>query len=554
MSINTELQQLKQTKTGIRAAILDRGVKVGNEAYSLYPDRIRAITTTAGTYDNFLKALLGGNITDLVIPDGTTRIRSSLFSYNTTIETLYVPSSVERIDMMAFWECTNLTSVEFEEGITVIGSDAFRNCTGLTSVTIPASVTIFDAFTGCSSLTDITFLSETPPELGQYSLDGTNDCPIYVPDESVDAYKTANNWTRYASRIQAIPDNSFAMKFTPSDGSAETIVLLSDLRIQGIITPNDVPNTISTVTGSLEIGEGVTTIDEKAFYNCKRLKSVIFPNTLTAIEDYAFYNCLVAGYNFTTTTPPTLGTYSLGMAQHNYSATGYRFGAGIFVPSGYLNAYKTASGWSNYTNVLYDDSYAFWAWEDEYCEYANGVKTGNRIYGGTDVNYYSSTFGQYVSTSYADYCTAGESQMFEEWKSPLTTTNGSLPQFLIIASDRSIAVDGRNPGTNSRTGTVTITDGKIIPDENTTSRAVTINPDTFEVKNTDGKWIYANGSSADTTNEKVALDNIERNQSNGWTLDANGLSAKVTGINFLGYKLEFSGTIGTDTVRLYKLM
>lgn len=205
MSINTELQQLKQTKTGIRAAILDRGVKVGNEAYSLYPDRIRAITTTAGTYDNFLKALLGGNITDLVIPDGTTRIRSSLFMYNTTIETLYVPSSVDRIDMMAFWECTNLTSVEFEEGITVIGSDAFRNCTGLTSVTIPASVTIFDAFTGCSSLTDITFLSETPPELGQYSLDGTNDCPIYVPDESVDAYKTANNWTRYASRIQAKP-------------------------------------------------------------------------------------------------------------------------------------------------------------------------------------------------------------------------------------------------------------------------------------------------------------------------------------------------------------
>lgn len=204
MSINTELQQLKQTKTGIRAAILDRGVKVGNEAYSLYPDRIRAITTTAGTYDNFLKALLGGNITDLVIPDGTTRIRSNLFMYNTTIETLYVPSSVEEIGMMAFWECTNLTSVEFEEGITVIGSDAFRNCTGLTSVTIPASVTVFDAFGGCSSLTDITFLSETPPELGQYSLDGTNDCPIYVPDESVDAYKTANNWTRYASRIQPI--------------------------------------------------------------------------------------------------------------------------------------------------------------------------------------------------------------------------------------------------------------------------------------------------------------------------------------------------------------
>lgn len=204
MSINTELQKLKDTKAGIRAAILDRGVKVGNEAYSLYPDRIRAITTTQGTYDNALKALIEGDVTDLVISDGTTRIRSDLFHNNTTIETLQVPASVNVIDMFAFYGCTNLTSVTFEDGVKEIGSEAFRNCTSLTSVTIPESVEFFGGFTGCSSLTDITFLSETPPTIEQYTLDGTNDCPIYVPDESVDAYKTANYWTRYASRIQPI--------------------------------------------------------------------------------------------------------------------------------------------------------------------------------------------------------------------------------------------------------------------------------------------------------------------------------------------------------------
>lgn len=30
----------------------------------------------------------------------------------------------------------------------------------------------------------------------------TRHCPIYVPEESVQAYKTATNWTRYASRIK----------------------------------------------------------------------------------------------------------------------------------------------------------------------------------------------------------------------------------------------------------------------------------------------------------------------------------------------------------------
>jgi len=37
------------------------------------------------------------------------------------------------------------------------------------------------------------------------ALENTNNCPIYVPSASVNAYKTATNWSTYASRIQAIP-------------------------------------------------------------------------------------------------------------------------------------------------------------------------------------------------------------------------------------------------------------------------------------------------------------------------------------------------------------
>lgn len=33
----------------------------------------------------------------------------------------------------------------------------------------------------------------------------TNNCPIYVPEASVDDYKTAEWWSDYADRIQAIP-------------------------------------------------------------------------------------------------------------------------------------------------------------------------------------------------------------------------------------------------------------------------------------------------------------------------------------------------------------
>jgi len=54
-------------------------------------------------------------------------------------------------------------------------------------------------------LTSVIIESTTPPESGGYEFDNTNNCPIYVPSESVETYKAASGWSSYASRIQAIP-------------------------------------------------------------------------------------------------------------------------------------------------------------------------------------------------------------------------------------------------------------------------------------------------------------------------------------------------------------
>ena len=47
----------------------------------------------------------------------------------------------------------------------------------------------------------------TPPTLGGTSIfDNMNNNPIYVPDNSVTAYQTAQYWSEYASRIKPISE------------------------------------------------------------------------------------------------------------------------------------------------------------------------------------------------------------------------------------------------------------------------------------------------------------------------------------------------------------
>ena len=81
--------------------------------------------------------------------------------------------------------------------------------TGISAVSIIVPDTVVNigsmAFYGYTSLTSLTFKSVTPPVCECYgSFGNSNNCPIYVPSESVDAYKAATYWNDFASRIQAI--------------------------------------------------------------------------------------------------------------------------------------------------------------------------------------------------------------------------------------------------------------------------------------------------------------------------------------------------------------
>ena len=92
---------------------------------------------------------------------------------------------------------------------TSIGTSAFSSCSGLTSVSFPNATGIGNyAFSSCSSLTTIYVGTNTSTvcTLGSYAFtDCTNLNSIYVPASLVDSYKSATNWSTYASKIKAAP-------------------------------------------------------------------------------------------------------------------------------------------------------------------------------------------------------------------------------------------------------------------------------------------------------------------------------------------------------------
>lgn len=129
-----------------------------------------------------------------------------LLQYCNDLESFTIPNSVTSIRNYAFYQCCTLTSVTIPNSVTEIRGHAFSGCSSLTTVTIGNSVTSIGdwAFSRCESLTSITCEATTPPTLGSGN-NLSNVTAVYVPSESVEAYKTATNWSYYSDIIQAIP-------------------------------------------------------------------------------------------------------------------------------------------------------------------------------------------------------------------------------------------------------------------------------------------------------------------------------------------------------------
>lgn len=165
----------------------------------------------------------GLNLTSVTVDNSVTSIKQGAFAFCTTLKEVILPPTLTEIAYDAFSNCTALAAIDIPAGVSDIGVSAFQKCNALKTLKFPArlkaikgktlyqnqalaSVTLPDSLesmavysiASCPSLREVYAPGKTPAALDPdmepfYQLD-MSAITLYVPQESVEAYKAAPVW------------------------------------------------------------------------------------------------------------------------------------------------------------------------------------------------------------------------------------------------------------------------------------------------------------------------------------------------------------------------
>lgn len=202
--------------------------------------------------DNRPWARYKSNITYISLPNGLTSIGNSAFYSCENIRSIDIPEGVLAISEQAFAACNNLSSVNLPTSLLSIGKRAFSGCRKLASVTIPEGVQTIEyaAFGGCDILAAISI-------------------PSTVTSLSTGAFSGSKN-------LESITVSDGNTQYSSSDG-----VLYNKNKTKLYRCPQG-------KQGECTITDGVTHIDNSAFYECYKVTSIEIPNSVKEIGTSAF--------------------------------------------------------------------------------------------------------------------------------------------------------------------------------------------------------------------------------------------------------------------------
>lgn len=156
------------------------------------------------------KMYYGGNVAYIAPPLVEPSYKATIIT--TAGDVLHVSdngsSVLTKAEITAVTSVTAVAQIIVGDIVTEIGERCIYKFTALKVLDLPSTLTEIgnQSIYYDSALTAIYCRAITPPnDKNENNFYNTNNCPIYVPTESVEAYKAASGWRSFTSRIQAIP-------------------------------------------------------------------------------------------------------------------------------------------------------------------------------------------------------------------------------------------------------------------------------------------------------------------------------------------------------------
>lgn len=229
-------------------------------------------------------------LSSINMPAKLSTIKSNAFAVCSSLTEITLPEGVTEIGWYAFSNCSCLSSVTLPKNLRCIADGTFYKCTNLTAITIPAAVERIDAeaFYQCEQLAQLTLAQGSALQyIGEKAFES---CSSITAEISFPASLTEidDRAFYYAGRTTGGLNIEFSEGLTRIGSMAFT---------ESGIRSATLPSSLKTIGSSafsgsalrsVEIKEGLTAIHSETFYNCSNLESVILPSSLRTIGAYAF--------------------------------------------------------------------------------------------------------------------------------------------------------------------------------------------------------------------------------------------------------------------------
>ena len=179
--------------------------------------------------DNYTLTVIGEHafnhapIKSVVIPNTVISIERAAFANLENLESIDIPASVKEIGDNAFTRNSILESVTVGDGVDTIGYAAFAYDPMLKDVTLGKNVKYLggEIFAGSEAIESVVVSAVEPPVIGEgtiapFSLATYRNATLFVPDESLEAYQTADGWKHFV-KIVPMSQSGVESIFSPSD-------------------------------------------------------------------------------------------------------------------------------------------------------------------------------------------------------------------------------------------------------------------------------------------------------------------------------------------------